>query len=118
MAKHNKTGFNGERVAESFLRKKGYEILHTNWRTGHREVDIIALLNNTLIIVEVKTRNKTPFGMPEEAVNKKKIRLLKEAAEAFLNQYPQFEKIQFDLVSITLHEGTVIDLTHFEDAFY
>ena len=42
MAKHQITGQEGERLAQAYFNNKGYEILQTNWRYGHLEVDIIA----------------------------------------------------------------------------
>ncbi|MBP5136262.1 MAG: YraN family protein [Paludibacteraceae bacterium] len=42
MAKHNELGAKGEELAKQLLVGKGYQILHTNWRYKHEEIDIIA----------------------------------------------------------------------------
>ena len=118
MSKHNETGLNGERLAEKFLTDKGYAVLHRNWRTGKKEVDLIATKGDILVFVEVKTRSRTDFGYPEEAVSQRKIDLLKAAAESFMDAHPQYEKIQFDVVSVYVVANASADIVHFEDAFY
>jgi len=57
MAEHNKFGTEGETLAAQWLKEKGYEILQRNWRHSHYEIDIIALKNKMLHIIEVKSRN-------------------------------------------------------------
>lgn len=57
MARHNDFGQDSETIARSFLLKKGYSILESNWRSGHKEIDIIAKDGEMLVIVEVKARN-------------------------------------------------------------
>ncbi|MBL7718411.1 MAG: YraN family protein [Flavipsychrobacter sp.] len=118
MAKHNETGLKGEQIAENFLLNKGYQILHRNWRSARKEIDLIALRENLLVFVEVKTRKNFYYGFPEEFVDVKKQALMKEAAEAFVTEHPQYMEIRFDIISIQLEKGQVKDLTHFEEAFY
>ena len=54
MAEHNELGELGEKRAQEYLISKGYEILHTNWRTGKLEIDIAAKKDDWLVIVEVR----------------------------------------------------------------
>jgi len=51
MASHNKLGKDGEDLAEAWLKEKGYEVLHRNWRHSHYEIDFIALKNKMLHII-------------------------------------------------------------------
>ena len=118
MSKHNKIGIKGEQIATKFLLNKGYIILHNNWRSGKKEIDIIALKDNVLVIVEIKTRTNFDFGFPEEAVNKKKQSFLKSAAAVFIDNNPQYEIIRFDIISILMDEEGVKEIVHFEEAFY
>ena len=117
MAKHIETGKKGEDIAVSFLVSKGYEILETNWRSGHKEIDIIALDNDMLVIVEVKTRSTDYFGYPEEAVNKKKQQLLINAANAYVFKHDLSNEIRYDIISIILKDNEV-KIDHIEDAFF
>jgi putative endonuclease len=106
MAKHIQTGKQGEKLAASYLQQRGYLLLEQNWRHGHWEVDIIASKNNTLHFIEIKTRRSKKFGLPEEQVTRKKMENLVMAAEQYLYQHPQWKKIQFDVLAITLEKNT------------
>lgn len=118
MSKHSKIGIKGEQIAANFLLNKGYIILHSNWRSGKKEIDIIALKDDVLVIVEIKTRTNFDFGFPEEAVNRKKQSYIKSAAAVFIDNNPQYVMIRFDIVSILMDEGGVKEIVHFEEAFY
>jgi putative endonuclease len=104
MASHNDLGKEGEDLAASWFIKNGYEILHSNWRHSHYEVDIIASRKNILHFIEVKARRSKAFGYPEESVGKKKILNLMHVAEEFLIQHPEWKRIQFDVLSILLNK--------------
>src|SRR5438477_5566598 len=117
MAHHNITGSTGEEMAVNYLVGKGYSILHRNWRHSHWEVDIIACNNNKLHFIEVKTRRTKTFGYPEESISKKKIRFLMNSAEEFLYQYPEWKKIQFDVISITIEKNKETEFFLIEDVY-
>jgi len=102
MATHNDLGKKGEEFAKKYFEQNNYEILHCNWRHSRYEVDIIASKNNFLHFIEVKARSNNRFGHPEESVGKKKIENLMNAAEEFLHQFPQWKKIQFNILSISI----------------
>ena len=76
MAEHNELGKQGEEQAVDFLQKNGYEILETNWIFQKAEIDIIARKEDTLAIIEVKTRSSIDFGLPQDFVKPKKIQQL------------------------------------------
>lgn len=69
MAKRNETGKDGESVARAFLEKQGYKITHTNWHWHHYELDIVAVKDTWLVVVEVKTRSDDYLLAPEDAVD-------------------------------------------------
>ncbi len=55
MAAHNELGKEGELLAANHLQSEGYVIRHRNWRCGHKELDIVAEKDGTLVFVEEKT---------------------------------------------------------------
>ena len=118
MSKHNKIGIKGEQIAADFLLNKGYIILCRNWRSGRKEVDIVAFKNDMLVIVEIKTRTGLEFGYPEESVNVKKQQFLRMAADAFVAAYPLYSNVRFDIVSVMLEGDVAKEIVHFEEAFY
>ena len=60
MAAHNELGKEGELLAANHLQSEGYVIRHRNWRCGHKELDIVAEKDGTLVFVEVKTAIDLP----------------------------------------------------------
>lgn len=56
MNQGQKLGKNGENYARAELEKRGYHILAQNWRCEFGEADLIALHDNELVMVEVRTR--------------------------------------------------------------
>ena len=117
MAHHNQTGTAGEAMAVKYFTDNGFTLLHQNWRHSHWEVDIIAVKENVLHFIEVKTRRTKKFGHPEEAVSKKKIQNLINASEEFLYQYPKWKRIQFDILSITILKNEPVEYFFIEDVF-
>jgi putative endonuclease len=116
MAEHNRTGRKGETLAIAYFKGKDYQILHHNWRYRNWEVDIIAYKNGILHFIEVKTRTSTKYGYPEDDVTTNKIMYLTSAAEEYLYLYPQWQRIQFDILSIIIDSGK-IDYFLIEDVY-
>lgn len=117
MAYHNELGKLGEDLAVELLLRKGYEILERNFTFGKAEIDIIALSDDTLVIVEVKTRNSSVFGDPQSFVSKKKIGLLVQAANEYIIQNNLNLEVRFDIIAV-LKNNKEQHLDHLEDAFY
>lgn len=110
-------GFLGESFARSFLQKKGYQILDKNVRFKKAEADIIALHDNQLVVVEVKTRNTAEIGEPWRAVTKKKQRQIILVANDYVTRKQLDLDIRFDIVSI-VHNSYRTEIEHIVDAFY
>ena len=117
MAEHNDFGKESENLAVEFLEKKGYKILVKNYRYLKAEIDIIAETENQIVIIEVKARNTDAFLSPEEAVNKKKIRLLISSSSHFLEEIEIDTEARFDIISILLNEENQFQIKHIENAF-
>jgi putative endonuclease len=117
MARHNEIGKQGEALAATYLTGKGYTILHCNWRHTHYEIDVIALKNEVLHFVEVKSRSTKNFGLPEDGVTKKKFQNLLQAADEFLYQHPEYRHVQYDILSITTIKNTAPEFFLIEDVY-
>jgi putative endonuclease len=115
MASHNITGREGEALAAAWLVGQGFRLLHQNWRHARWEVDIIAEKNGVLHFIEVKTLRSQRFGYPEQRVNHQKLGHIKRVAEHFLRLYPQWQRIQFDILAITLQADGTADYYWMED---
>jgi putative endonuclease len=120
MSQHNQNlGDKGESIASDFLEENNYKIIERNWRNSYQEIDLIALDKNTLVFVEVKTRNSNKFGTPESAITTNKQKQLFKAAEAYIEQEKvEFSDLRFDVISIQISEKKIKEVKHFKDAFY
>ena len=116
MAGNIETGKEGEILARDFLRGKGYQILEQNWRSGHREIDIIAGFRGELIIVEVKVRKRIGAERLEEHIPRKKQQHLIRSAEAYLKWKQLDTGVRFDVILITGEPGNH-SIQHIENAF-
>lgn len=73
-----------EQRAAEFLQKKGYEIVERNYRIRQGEIDLIARDGERLVFVEVKYRRNLKKGYPQEAVDKRKQRIIRQVAAHYL----------------------------------
>lgn len=74
-------GRQAETAAAEFLRRQGYEILETNWRTRWCEIDIVARKDGCVHFVEVKFRSKDLQGSGLEYITAGKLRQMRYAAD-------------------------------------
>lgn len=116
MAAHNKLGKEGEEAASAYLSSRGYRIRHRNWHVGKLELDIIAEKDGELIVVEVKTRRNTRFGLPEEAVTERKIRRIVLATDAYVKRFAIDLPVRFDIITVTGIQPP-FSIEHIEEAF-
>lgn len=117
MAEHNILGKDGEEEAVNYLLTEGYNICHRNWRSGRKELDIIAEKAGELIIIEVKTRRNTVYLLPEEAVNNRKIRRIVSAADAYIRKFCLDMPVRFDIITIVGNKNN-FTIEHIKEAFY
>lgn len=107
-------GKKGEDIACSMLRRLGYNILDRNWQRRYGELDIVALDGETLVVVEVKTRIGTRYGLPEEAVTSRKLRELINTTHYYKLSHEDLpDALRIDVVALILDEhGTVVYQNH------
>lgn len=117
MAEHNETGKEGEFEACAYLQRLGYQIVHKNWRWGHKELDIIAVHEEELVVVEVKTRSENHLLDPEMAVTKAKIRHIVAATDVYIRRYNVAFPVRFDIITVIKGKDSH-KIEHIEDAFY
>ncbi len=116
MAQHNDLGKLGEEAASLFLKKKGYLILHQNWRFEKYEIDIIAEDGEEIVFVEVKTRTSDQWGNPHDAIGKSRIKRMVEAADFYIKEFDVEKSIRFDIIG-AIWNGKNFDIDHIDDAF-
>jgi putative endonuclease len=100
MAESHLLGQKGEDIAAGHLKKKGYNILHRNWKWGKNEIDIVAENKDFIVFVEVKTRTEDFQLHPRHAVTSEKQRSLIYAADGYIRRYGIDKESRFDIVTI------------------
>ena len=107
-------GIKGEAIAKRHYEQAGYEILETNYRYKHSEIDLIVLKEGKLLIfVEVKTRSRTDYGEIETFVSEAQQERIREAAEEYIFSVDWQKNISFDIFCV----DSVGSVEIFEDAF-
>ena len=110
-------GKEGERLAEQYLKKKGYKVIERNYRCRGAELDLIVLDRRVIVFVEVKTRTGHGFGSPFEAVEFRKQQKMIQAAQNFLNEKKLHQRdARFDVVGISWPAGQPV-VEHIANAF-
>jgi len=113
----NSLGSKGEKEARKYLEKKGYSIEENNCRIGGSEIDIIAIKDEFLVFVEVKSRSSVSRGLPEEFVDKRKRSKLISGARLFSVRKKYRDMfIRFDIISVVFSDGKY-NVYHMENAF-
>ncbi len=119
----------GEKIAEGYLKGKGYQILDKNYSfrfvSGQQkgEIDIIVKKDKVISFVEVKSlrvySGAINFFAPEDKINFNKQRKLIKTAEIWLakKKIPLDSKWQIDVISIKIDFfSKKAKIQHFENA--
>jgi putative endonuclease len=115
MAAHNDTGRWGEDLAVAYLEQKGYTIVERDWKSGRRDIDIIALDDDVVVFVEVKTRRNRLYGEPEDAIDYYKLQNLQQAINHYVKLRQIRQEIRFDIVAVVGTIGTEPDIQHIQN---
>jgi putative endonuclease len=118
LSHHYKLGVEGEALALEYVTSTGYKVLHTNWRYGKKELDIVTTKDNMLVVFEVKARWGDYWEEPKESVKKRKQKNIIEAADAYVEKFDINMEVQFDIIGIIYRPNIKPELEHIPDAFY
>lgn len=112
---HLETGRLGESLAERYFRGKGWTILGRNIRVRFGELDLVALDEGELVIVEVRTRSIGKVLPAEETVGPRKLKILVRSGRIFVEKCRWSGPWRIDLLGINLDPGGSAELVHLAD---
>jgi putative endonuclease len=119
---HLWTGERGELEAFYLLRRQGFHIVARRWRTPELkgDLDLVSWDGDTLVMIEVKTRNARDMTPAGSAVDDAKKHMLRRMAQAFRRRLPRAQRadlrLRFDLLSVyLLPQG--VECEHLQAAF-
>lgn len=108
----------GEREAERFLRRAGLRVVARGFRCRAGEIDLILRDGDTLVFAEVKTRCRTDWGTPAEAVGWRKRARIVRTAYWFLARFAgDPPPCRFDVVEVLWSGDREVRVRHIADAF-
>lgn len=73
-------GRTAEAAAAKYLVSQGFTVIAQNWRTRWCEIDIVAVKDRVVSLVEVKYRRRETWGSGLEYINAAKLRQMRLAA--------------------------------------
>jgi putative endonuclease len=100
-SKSQQLGEKGERLAEQYLRSRGYQVVRANFRKRFGEIDLVAQKGGELIFVEVKSRRSTFFGGPLEGITEIKLHRIIKVALTYVREYNWGGPFRIDVIGIT-----------------
>ena len=108
----------GEAAALNHLKELGFRVLARDWRSRIGQIDIVAEDGDTVVLVEVKARRGTTFGLPEEAVDTRKRRKLRALLEVYrIQTHRQRQPCRIDVLGLLLDDRlTVTRVEHIRGA--
>ena len=109
-------GARAERAAVDWLRREGFLIMDTNWRSGHCELDIVAQRGDMIHFVEVKCRRAGSLTTPEEAVTKSKAKHLLRAANDYILAHGIDMDASLDLIAVDMMPDDSFEIRYIPQA--
>ncbi|MDD6071799.1 MAG: YraN family protein [Clostridiales bacterium] len=95
-------GAKAEQAVRKYLEAHGIDVVEMNYRCRQGEVDVIAKDGEYYVFIEVKYRNTVQYGLPQEAVDKRKQQRISKAAFYYLYSHGMGDTIpvRFDVAAI------------------
>lgn len=112
-SKKRQFGNIGEELAAFYLQNNGLQIIDTNVLRKWGEIDIVALENETLHFVEVKTAKVGSSIEAYQNLTRNKLKKCIRSAEMYVLESEWSGNYQIDLLCVTLDPGD-IQSTKFE----
>jgi putative endonuclease len=110
-------GAAGERVAARWVARLGWQVVQRRFRSGRRDIDLVAKDGATVVFVEVKARRTPRFGGPVEAVGWRKQRELSRSARVWIDRHGAAgDAYRFDVIGVLI-EGQRVRVRHVPGAF-
>lgn len=111
-----------EQAAGAYLESLGYRVVEYNYRCRLGEIDIIARDGEYLVFCEVKYRTDESKGMPAEAVDVRKQRIISKCALYYITSHGlSYLPCRFDVIGILGREDagrkSVPTIQLYKDAF-
>ncbi len=108
-------GASGEELVADYLKQQGFSIIARNFRIKEGELDIVALKDELLVCVEVKTRSAIYFATSSVITPSKQKKIIFTAK--YFKAYKGYidKVIRFDVALVDSQAGSI---AYIDNAFY
>ena len=114
-------GKHAEDLVNTHLLDLGWQICGRNVRVGRYELDIIAIEERTVVVVEVRTRGEGAWTSPIGSIDGGKRRRLRNAGQRIwrdqFKHRPDIDRLRFDVVAVRFDELGQPVIEHIRAAF-
>jgi len=110
------TGYRGEGAAALYLQRLGYFLVERNFFTRYGEIDLILRDKDTLVFVEVKTKNGVAWGSPEEMFTRYKWQKVRRMATVYMKG--EERKCRIDMVAVEMNDNEVSQIRHYKNVSF
>jgi putative endonuclease len=113
------TGLSWEKVARSYLSKRGLDILKERYRCRLGEIDLVCRDGPTLVVVEVRARRSGSFASAIDSVDRNKQRKIILATEHLLMRNPHWyaQPLRFDVIAVSEIDTATPSIQWLKNAF-
>ena len=95
----------GEKLAQRFLKRRGYRVRETNFHCRGGEIDVVAQQRDCLVFIEVRTKSSLDFGTPEESITRAKKEKLIASALTYVDTHQNLPSSwRIDVVAIEIDD--------------
>lgn len=106
----------GEHHVVCYLEKEGFTVLAKNYRVSGGEIDVVALKNQLLVFVEVKTRKNPLFDLTQ-VITAQKQRKIIYAAHHYITTHRHTNGYSFRFDVALVEHTNKPSITYIPDAF-
>jgi putative endonuclease len=110
------TGSLAENSAAAFLEAQGFTIVARNFLRRVGELDIVARLDDLLVVAEVRTRASDAYGGAAASIGRDKQRRIAMAAALFLQSHREHARCRVRFDVLIARDGGIEWLKHAFDA--
>ncbi len=119
-SQRTRRGLHAQSLARRRLESEGFRTLEENVRNRTGELDIVGIIDETLVAVEVRSRSTPNLGTPEESITPAKAARLVQLIEMYRQEHEQDtlpENTRIDVVAVVFdRKGRVERLTWHKNA--
>jgi putative endonuclease len=114
-------GRRAEAAVIEYLVARGQQIVATNLRLGHLEIDVVAREGAVIAVVEVRTRGASAWTSGFGSIDaKKRLRIRRAGERLWQRRYkhdPSAERLRFDAASVHFAEDGTATVEYVKAAF-